>query len=432
MDYNEAIAHLDGLINYEAVPRAGAIAGLSTDPMVKIMAMLGDPHRSYPVIHVTGTNGKGSTVRMMEALLEGMGLRTGAYLSPHLESTAERIRTGGETIAQDAFGEVIGDVVLALEAHEAGPATWFETVTAAALLHFANEAVDVAIIEVGMLGRYDATNVVQAHVACVTNIGLDHSAGQGDWQASIASEKAGIIESTSTLVLGEDDPQLVPIFLGEGPARAVLRGDDFGVVEDRLAVGGRLLSLRTPRAMYDDVFLALHGDFQVANASLAVTAVEEFFDAALPVDVVEEALGGVVVPGRLEFVRRSPTVLLDTAHNVPGATALAETLADDFSQGGRRFLLLGMQDGRVPVDICRALRVHEYQLVVACTAPTARGIDAEELAAAVREAGGIADAVVDVDAAIDHLLSQAEDDDLIVVAGTNPVVGRIRAIADEL
>lgn len=431
MQYEEAVAYLDGLINHEAVPRAGAVAGLSTDPMVEIMAKLGDPHRSYPVIHVTGTNGKGSSVRMMEALFEGMGLRTGAYLSPHLESTTERIRTGGETISEDAFGEVIGDVVLALEAHSVA-ATWFETVTAAALLHFANEAVDVAVIEVGLLGRYDATNVVEAQVACVTNIGLDHSAGEGDWRASIASEKAGIIEPTSTLVLGEEDPLLVPIFLGEGPARAVVRGDDFSVIDDRLAVGGRLVSLRTPRAVHDDVFLGLHGGFQAVNASLAVTAVEEFFDAALPHDVVEEALGGVVVPGRLEFVRRSPMVLLDTAHNVPGAMALAETLADDFSYGGRRFLLLGMQDGRIPIDICRALRVHEYQLVVTCTAPTARGIDAEALAAAVRNAGGIADAVADVDAAIEHLLGQAEDDDLIVVAGTNPVVGRIRSIVDEL
>lgn len=432
MKYEEAIAHLDGLINHEAVPRAGAVAGLSTDPMVEIMAMLGEPHRSYPVIHVTGTNGKGSSVRMMEALLEGMGLRTGAYLSPHLESTAERIRTGGETISEDAFGEVIGDVVLALEAHDTVAATWFETVTAAALLHFANEAVDVAVIEVGMLGRYDATNVVEAQVACVTNVGLDHSTGEGDWQSVIAGEKAGIIEATSTLVLGEEDPRLVPIFLDEGPERAVVRGHDFDVVEDRLAVGGRLVSLRTPRAVYDDVFLGLHGSFQATNASLAVTAVEEFFGAALPGDVVEEALGGVIVPGRLEFVRRSPMILLDTAHNVPGAVALAETLTDDFSHGGRRFLLLGMQDGRVPIDICRALRVHEYQLVVTCTAPTARGIHADALAAAVRSARGTADAVVDVDAAIEHLLGQAEDDDLIVVAGTNPVVGRIRSIADEL
>ena len=432
MDYAAAIAHLDGLISHETTPRAGVIGALSTDPMNQIMAMLGDPQQAYPVIHVTGTNGKGSSVRMMEALLQGMGLRTGAYLSPHLESTTERIRVGGETISEDDFGAAIGDVVRALEAHDARSATWFETVTAAAFLHFANEAVDVAVIEVGMLGRYDATNVVHAQIACVTNVGLDHSSGEGDWRSTIASEKAGIIEPDSTLVLGEDDPDVAPVFLGEGAARAVVRGADFEVVEDQLAVGGRLVTVRTPRALYDDVFLALHGDFQAANASLALTAVEEFFDAAVPDEVVEEAFATVIVPGRLEFVRREPTIVLDTAHNVPGAEALAQTLAEDFAQGGRRFLLLGMQDGRVPVDVCRALRVADYQLVVTCTAPTARGIDAEALATAVRTAGGVADAVVDVDAAIDHVLSQAEDDDLIVVAGTNPVVGRIRAIADEL
>ena len=431
MDYAAAVAYLDGLINYEAVPRAGAIAGLSTDPMLGIMAMLGDPHEAYPVIHVTGTNGKGSSVRMTEALLQGMGLRVGSYLSPHLESTAERIRVGGETIPEADFGAAIGDVVRALDAHDAGPATWFETVTAAAFLHFANEAVDVAVVEVGMLGRYDATNVVRAQIACVTNVGLDHSSGQGDWRRDIAHEKAGIVEPGCTLVVGETDPELVPVFLAENPGRAVVRGDDFGVVEDRLAVGGRLLSARTPRGLYEDVFLALHGTFQADNASLALTAAEEFFEAPLPHEVVEEAFGSVVVPGRLEFVRRSPTILLDTAHNVPGAEALADTIESDFSQGGRRYLLLGMQDGRVPVDICRALRVHQYQLVVTCTAPTARGIDADELAVAVREAGGTADAVVDIEAAMDHLLSQVEDDDLVVVAGTNPVVGRIRSIADE-
>ena len=206
----------------------------------------------------------------------------------------------------------------------------------------------------------------------------------------------------------------------------------FDLTDDRLAVGGRLLGVRTPRGLYDEVFLSLHGAHQAENASLALTAVEEFFDSPLPDDVVEEAFGTVAVPGRLEVVHRSPTIVIDTAHNVPGAAALAESIADDFGQGGRRYLVLGMQDGRVPVDVTRALQVANYQLVATCTAPTARGVAAETLADAVREAGGQADAVFDVESAFDHVYNQAEDDDLIVVAGSNPVVGIVRTLAEDL
>ncbi|MEM8708339.1 MAG: Mur ligase family protein [Actinomycetota bacterium] len=432
MEFDEALARLDALINYEVVPRAGAIDGLTLEPMQRLMALLGDPQDAYPVIHITGTNGKGSTTRMMESLLQTMGLRVGTYSSPHLDSVTERIRLEGDSISEEAFGNAVGTVLTAIDASELEPMTWFETVTAAALLEFANEAVDVAIIEVGMLGRFDATNVVHAQVAVVTNIGLDHSSGEGDWRATIAGEKAGIVEPTSTLVLGEPDEGLRPIFLAEGAARTIVRGEDFELTDDRLAVGGRLVGTRTPRGLYDEVFVSLHGSHQAENASLALTAVEEFFDTPLPDDVVEEAFGTVVVPGRLEIVHHGPTVIVDTAHNVPGAEALAEAVAHDFGQGGRRYLLLGMQDGRVPGDVAAALRVRDYQLVATCTAPTARGVDADVLAAAVRRAGGAADAVADVEAAFDHLYNQADDDDLIVVAGSNPVVGIIRSLADDL
>ena len=255
MEFDEALARLDALINYETVPRAGAIDGLTLEPMQELMSLLGDPQQAYPVIHITGTNGKGSTTRLMESLLQAMGLRVGTYTSPHLESVVERIRLGGEPISADAFGEAIGTVLTAIEASGREPMTWFETVTAAALLEFANEAVDVAIVEVGMLGRYDATNVVSAQVAVVTNIGLDHTSGAGEWRRAIAAEKAGIIEPSSTLVLGELDASLHPIFLDEGPARAVVRGEAFDLTDDRLAVGGRLLGARTPRGLYDEVFL---------------------------------------------------------------------------------------------------------------------------------------------------------------------------------
>ncbi len=431
MQYQEALAHLDALTNYEITPRAGAIDGLSIAPIQQIMTALGDPHTAYPVIHVTGTNGKGSSIRMIEGLIQAMGLRAGSYTSPHLETVNERIRVGAETIGDEDFARAVGDVALAVESGLDGSATWFETVTAAAFLHFANEAIDVAIIEVGLLGRFDATNVVRADVAVVTNVGLDHTSGEGDWRARVAGEKAGIIEPTSVLVLGELDAATRPIFDTEGARRTVERGTDFEVTEDLLAVGGRLIGLRTPRGLYDDVFLNLHGSHQSDNAALALAATEEFFDRALPNDVVEEAFGSVEMPGRLEIVHRSPTVVIDTAHNVAGATALAQSIEADFNQGGRKFLLLGMQDGRVASDVCEALRVRDYHLVVACTAPTQRGVDAQAVAEAVGAAGGNVDVASNVEAAIDHLMAQAEDDDLIVVAGSNTVVGIVRNISTE-
>ena len=283
-----------------------------------------------------------------------------------------------------------------------------------------------------MLGRFDATNVVHARVAVVTNVDRDHTSGEGDWKAAIASEKAGIVEPDSTLVLGVTDDDLIPIFLAEGAARTVLRGADFELTDDRLAVGGRLVGVRTPRGLYDEVFVALHGSHQAENAAIALTAAEEFFDAPLPDDVVEEAFGTVTNPGRLEVVSHNPMVVIDTAHNPPGAEVLADAIANDFRQGGRRFLVFGMQDGRDPVAMARALRVADYQLVATCTAPTSRGVDAEELAGAVRTAGGAADAITDVEAAFDHLYNQAGEDDLIVIAGSNQVVGRIRGLAEDL
>jgi len=432
VNYDEALDHLDSLINYEVVPRAGVVEGLSLEPITSLMASLGDPQDAYPVIHVTGTNGKGSTIRMVEAMLTAMGLKVGTYTSPHLERVNERIRVGAEVIGDEEFGSIVGDVVLAASAHDLDTLTWFETTTAAALRHFADEAVDVAVIEVGMLGRYDATNVVSAQIAVVTNVGLDHTSGEGNWRRAIAEEKAGIIEHHSVLVLGEPDPALAEVFADAKPARIVRRDTDFALVEDELAVGGRGVTIRTPRAEIEQVFLRLHGRHQGDNAALAITVVEEFFDAAVPEDVVTEAFETIEVPGRLVVVRRNPLVIIDAAHNVPGAEALAETVAHDFGEGRRRFLVVGMQDGRDPLAVCRALDVASYQLVVTCTAPTARGVDAVVLRDAAEAAGAVAEAVVDVESALDHVLGQVDTDDMVVVAGSSTVVGAVRAIVDEL
>jgi dihydrofolate synthase/folylpolyglutamate synthase len=422
VDFDEAVDHLDRLINYEVTPRAGRVEGLSVEPMRNLVASMGDPQLSYPAIHVTGTNGKGSTVRMISTLLQTMGLQVGTYLSPHLRDVTERILVAGEQIGEDDFGSVIGAAARAGDQLDRS-LTWFETVTAAALHHFADVAVDVAVVEVGMLGRFDATNVVDGKVAVVTNVGRDHTDGQGDWRRQIAAEKAGIIKPGSTLVLGETDPGLRPVFAAEAQAETLVRGVDFDASADQVAVGGRLVDLYTSRARYDDVFMSLHGAHQADNAAVAVAAAEAFFASALPDDVVRESLGSMAVPGRFEILGGAPLVVVDGAHNPDGARAAAETLKHDFSPTGSRIYVIGMQDGRDPVTVMEALDVASVDLVIACAAPTARGIPAEDIGAAADKLGAPVEIVPDVGDAVRRALDLADDNSVIGVFGSFTVLG---------
>jgi dihydrofolate synthase/folylpolyglutamate synthase len=283
MDLADALAYLDRHLNREA--RAGRIEGLSLDTMSRLVHVLGDPHRAFPVIHVTGTNGKGSVARVATALLVESGLSVGTYTSPHLEAVNERIAWNGEPVDDEQLAAAIAEVA-AVEPLVGAEPSWFELVTAAAFAFFAHVAVDVAVVEVGLLGRYDATNVVDADVAVITNVGLDHTDGEGDWRAAVAGEKAGIVKPGSFLVLGEADEELRSIFLAERPRQTWVREVDFRVDADLPAVGGRLLDLHTPLGAHREVFLPLHGSHQADNASIAVAAVEAFFGRALDDRVV--------------------------------------------------------------------------------------------------------------------------------------------------
>ncbi len=427
MDYAAALDYLQSLINHEARPRAGRIAGLSLDTMRQLMAALGDPHRAYPVIHVTGTNGKGSTVRMTARLLREMGLRVGAYTSPHIAEPTERIEVDSTPIGPDAFAEAVGDVARLADFLNRR-VTWFETVTAAALAHFALEAVDVSVVEVGMLGRFDATNVVDGAVAALTNVGLDHTDGRGDWRRAVAHEKAGIVKPGSAVVCGETDPAVTEAFRAEPSRLVVERGRDFGVARSRLAVGGRLADFYTPHGAYDDVLVALHGRHQVDNACLAVACAEAFFDAALPRDAVAHALARTTVPGRFEIVGRRPLTVLDGAHNPDGARAAAQTLAAEFAVTGRLILVVGVQSGRDVASLLEALGGGSSAggHVVACTAPTARGVPAAEVAAAAVALGSSAEVREHPAEALSAAQQLAEPDDVVLVTGSFTVIGAVR------
>lgn len=423
MRFEDALAYLDEHASYE---RTGRVESPSTDKIERLLSVMGDPQHDYRVIHVTGTNGKGSTTQIITRLLMAHGLKVGTYSSPHLEDVRERIQVDAEPVERDEFAANIAAVADAEGLAGVRP-SYFEIVTAAAFRHFSDIAVDVAVIEVGMLGRWDATNVVRPDVAVITNIALDHTEFAGPTHADIAREKAGIIKECSVAVVSETRPDLLSIFAAEPNSGIVQRGMDFDVTENELALGGRQISVRTPRAEYRDVFLALHGAHQGLNASAAIVAVEEFFATALDDEVVATALATVFMPGRFEVVGHQPLVILDGAHNPAGADVCATVFFDDFDPTGRRVLVVGALRGRDVEETLSALRADDFDTVVCATAPSPRAHTASEIANAARSIG-CSDVVecATVEDACDRALRDVASDDAVLVAGSLYVVGAAR------
>jgi dihydrofolate synthase / folylpolyglutamate synthase len=427
VQYEDALAYLDDHASYE---KTGRITAPSLDHITRLCAAMGDPQHAYPVIHITGTNGKGSTAQMITRLLMAQGLQVGTYTSPHLERVNERIARDAVPIDDESFAEQVA-AIADLEGLVGVRPTYFETCTAAAFRWFADTAVDVGVVEVGLLGRWDATNVVRAQVAVITNIGMDHNEFAGPTLADIAREKAGIIESTSVAVIGETDPDIVAVLDAAPAASRLHRGTDFEAAGNHLAVGGRLLDIRTPTTIYPDVFVPLHGAHQGDNASLALTAVEAFFAAPLSEEVVVEGFSNVVMPGRFEVLGYQPLVVVDGAHNPTGADTCAQVFFDDFNPDGRRVLIVGTL--REPTSMLEALRADEFDVVVACTAPSPRGIPVQEVARAAVALG--CDEVLaadDVEQACELAMRGIDGDDAVLAAGSLYVAGAARATLQRL
>jgi dihydrofolate synthase/folylpolyglutamate synthase len=414
-------------INLEASSAvAGKVEGLKLDNMRELCRVLGDPQDAQRAVHITGTNGKGSVARMVTALIGAHDLPVGTYLSPHLESINERISRNGEAITDAALADVLTDLA-GLETLLTHRPSYFELLTAAAFRWFADEAVAAAVVEVGLLGRWDATNVVDASVAVITNVRRDHTDGAEGWRAKVAEEKAGIVKPGSTFVLGETAPELEPIFQATPAERIWRRDDDFGCPSNSVAVGGRLLDLRTPGRSYDDVFLALHGRHQGDNAAIALAAAEAFFGWPLEEELVREAFASVTNPGRFEIVARDPLVILDGAHNVDGARAAAATLDEDFTVAGRRRLVVGVLQGRQPRELLEVLGAADAAEVVCCSPDSPGALPADELAAEVRALGGRARVVPDVGQAVALAIEAADPADVVLVTGSLYTVGEARS-----
>jgi dihydrofolate synthase/folylpolyglutamate synthase len=423
---------LDRHVNLESL---GVPAGESrrtshptTERIEALMLLLGSPQLDEPIIHLTGTNGKTSVARMAAALLAESGLSVGAYTSPNLERVNERISWNGDPISDDDLDALLL-LIAELEPHLPAPPSFFEILTAAAFRHFADVAVEVGVVEVGMGGTWDATNVVDARIAVVTNISVDHVEYLGPTREDIAAEKAGVVDPGSVLVLGETDDALRPIFEAREPAEIWLRDRDFRVTENRLALGGRYIGLETPAARYPEVFLSLHGAHQADNAAIALASVEAFYGRPLEADVVTEVFGNARSPGRLEVVGHEPLVVLDGAHNVAGAQSLRTALADEFPVAPR-VLVVGLLREKDPTEMLEALGVEQFAHVVCCPPPSPRALDPEEVAHAAVVAGvdpGRVEVADTVPGAVAHATALAGPTGQVIVTGSLYVVGAARS-----
>jgi dihydrofolate synthase / folylpolyglutamate synthase len=429
---------LAGHVNLEAglnTPASARERGAPT--LVRIGTLLryfGSPESEYPAVQITGTNGKSTTAHMTSALLTAVGLRVGTITSPNLQRVNERMTIDGAPIDDATLDDQLYAAML-VEREIGVEASYFEILVAVALRWFADEAVDVAVVEVGMGGTWDATNLVDGQVAAVTNVEVDHVEYLGPTREQIAAEKAGIVKPGATLVLGETDEYLQSIFTSRDAARVVRRDVDFGVRRNELAVGGRHLHLYATRAEYPDVFLPLHGAHQGDNAAVALAAAEAFVDAPLPRAVVTDAFRRMTAPGRLEVVGRNPLILLDGAHNVAGAQALRRALDEEFG-GAPDTLVLGLLREKDPHDMLVALGVDELAneerggILVCCRPPSPRALDPTHIAKAAIDLGVPEDRVEVVESVADAvgtaLLATAEDGQ-IVVTGSLYVVGAARS-----
>jgi dihydrofolate synthase/folylpolyglutamate synthase len=364
--------------------------------MVALADLLGDPQRSYPVLHIAGTNGKTSVARMIDALLTRIGLRVGRYTSPHLQLATERISVDGAPISPEAYVEAWRDIEQYVNLVDSGSdvaMSKFEVLTGMAFATFADAPVEAAVVEVGLGGGWDATNIADAAVAVVTPIAVDHVEYLGSDVEKIAAEKAGILKPGSVAVLAEQTPEVARAIAArsiEVDATVAREGMEFGVLQRDIAVGGQQLRLQGLGGVYDEIVLPLHGEHQARNAALALAAVEAFFGAGatrqLDIEAVREAFATVIAPGRMERVRTAPSVFLDSAHNPHGARALAATLRDEFAFR-RLVAVVGVLREKDARGILAELEPVVDEVVITQSS-SPRAADVDELAAVAREIFG--------------------------------------------
>lgn len=422
MTYKDALAYLESLIRFGIK--------LDLERFRVLCAQFGDPQNSFRSIHIAGTNGKGSTTAIASSILRAAGLKVGSYLSPYVHDLRERVLVNGEMISKDDFAELMGEIIPHLEAVAAsdlGQPTEFEAKTLLAFLHFARKGVDIACVEVGMGGRFDATNVLDPLVSVITNVSLDHTERLGDTVEKIAFEKAGIIKPGRPVVTAAEEPALGVIQEAAAERGCPLwrvregstsdKGDDDIVWE----AADSLLSITARKRTYKGLRLGLKGSFQYPNAACAVAAVE--FVDGVSEEAIHQGLAEAYIPGRLEVLRRNPTLVIDGAHNPAAAACLAEAIRQEFKYE-RLILVVGMLSTHSAEGfLSHVAPLAERIIATAPDWPLAR--PAEELAKEARAFLANVSVVSTVRAAVDAAIAEARTEDLVLVTGSFYTIGEL-------
>ncbi|MDA2979785.1 MAG: Mur ligase family protein [Actinomycetota bacterium] len=423
----QALAFFDDRIDSGVEPGLVRISGL--------LEYMGNPHRDYPSIHIAGTNGKSTVTRMVQQILGAHGLSVGGFTSPHLHRVEERFGLHGTAISGDSFVAAVSDIawfVAGYEREHATTVTYFEVAAALAFALFSTATVDVGVIEVGLGGRLDATNVVIADVSVVTGIGIDHTEFLGETIALIATEKAAIVKDGGTLVTGDLPSEAIAAVsarVDETKANWIKFDSDFFVSEANIAVGGWQCSVTGVHGEYEDLVLRIHGRHQVDNLATAIATCEMFLGRELDNESLAKAVGSMTSPGRLEVVRRRPVVLIDGAHNEQGFEGLAATIDNEFP-ALQWNLVLGARGNRSIGDLVMPLKGH-IRSVFATAPHGADAIDANDVATAAGEALGVpAVAYESPELALADAVSAAGSDGGVIVAGSLYLVGDVRESFD--
>ena len=415
----------------------------SLDRIKALVDILGAPQDTFRSIHIAGTNGKTSTSRMIDSLLQAFELRTGRFTSPHLESPLERISLNGTPITPTFFNYTYNDIASYIDLIDERsdskgiPLSYFEVMTAIAFAAFADAPIDVAVLEAGMGGEWDATNVVSSDVAVMMPIGLDHQEYLGETIAEIAETKAGIFESGKPVVMAHQEMEAAQVLMrkaAEMEAIPLREGLDFGIEKRSLAVGGQLLTIQGIGGTYEEIFLPLHGRHQGSNAAVALVTLEAFLGGcsnALDSDVIREGFANASSPGRLEIMRRNPTVMIDAAHNAHGAIALSQALAEEFTFDRVIAVVAILGDKDVVKFLNELSKVADEIIVTRNSSPRAMPIeDLKRIAVDIFEEGAVS-AAPSIAAAIQEAVEKASQPNVsigVLVTGSVVTAGAARAL----
>jgi dihydrofolate synthase/folylpolyglutamate synthase len=423
MNYDQAVDYVNGHI------RLGGEPGL--DRMRELLDLMGRPYDGYPLIHVAGTNGKTSTARMATLILVAHGLTTGTFTSPHLQAIEERLAVNGRTSTPEEFALAVSDVASFADLREGAggvPNTYFELTTAAAFAYFADQAVNAAVLEVGLGGRLDATNIVDADVCVVTSIGKDHTEVLGEDLASIAAEKLAIADPGTILVTGSLPDEAMEVAKRKARDLGIQHrrfDTDFGIESYERGVGGWLTTFDGAEAVYEDVFLPLHGRYQLDNFAIAVAATEALLGRRLDVDALRDAASVATAPGRMEPLASSPFVMVDGAHNADGMATLVDSLREEYPTT-KWNVLLGVM-GEKNIDLMVEYLAPISAGIVTTSVAAERALPAEELAERARRALDVPVLVSQsVPAGLDMVRSEAGGTGAVLVTGSLYLVGEVR------